>query len=135
MQILCGIAIMQFLGWWFIAGNGHYGVFFAAGGTMLFAGYAVLLLFRGAIKKECPKCHTLISKKNRICPECGFCFTKGISKEKLTEYIEQEQEKAMTSEQIDFDFEKIETIVLDEMEAFDGDIEEFLQKRSSETEI
>lgn len=135
IQILCGIGIIQILGWVLMADNWRYGVFFAAGGTMLFVGYAVSLLFMGAGKKRCPECHTITAKKNRICPECGFCFAKGIPPEELTKYIEQEQEKAMTSEQIDCDFEKIETIALEEVAAYDGDIEEFLQKRCSDIEV
>ena len=41
----------------------------------------------------------------------------------------------MTSEKIDHDFEKIESIVVDEMAAYDGDIEDFLENRSREAEI
>ena len=35
----------------------------------------------------------------------------------------------MKSEEIDCDFEKIEEVAVDEIAAFDGDIEAFLKKR------
>lgn len=43
-------------------------------------------------------------------------------------YIEQEQEKEMTSEQIDRAFEKTDNIAADEIDSFDGDINDFLQE-------
>lgn len=41
----------------------------------------------------------------------------------------------MSSEQIDCDFEKIETLAVEEMLSFDGDIENFLKRRGKEEEI
>ena len=35
----------------------------------------------------------------------------------------------MTSEEIDYNFEKVEEFVLDEVTSFDGDIKEFLDRR------
>lgn len=35
----------------------------------------------------------------------------------------------MTSEEIDYNFEKVEEFVLDEVTSFDGDIAEFLDRR------
>ena len=40
--------------------------------------------------------------------------------------------EAMTSQEIDCNFEKVEEFVLDEVTSFDGDIEEFLDRRSGE---
>ena len=84
--------------------------------------------FRGRTEKKCPECNSEISKKVRICPECGHLFQKGLSEEQLTGYIEQEQEKEMTSEQIDRAFEKTDNIAADEIDSFDGDINDFLQE-------
>ena len=41
---------------------------------------------------------------------------------------EQEQEKEMSSEQIDRAFEKTDNIAADEVDSFDGDINDFLQE-------
>ena len=41
---------------------------------------------------------------------------------------EQEQEKEMSSEQIDRAFEKTDNIAADEIDSFDGDINDFLQE-------
>ncbi len=38
---------------------------------------------------------------------------------------------AMTPAEIDYDFEKMEQFVLDEATSFDGDIQEFLDRRES----
>jgi len=51
-----------------------------------------------------------------------------IDAEQLTGYIEQEQEKEMSSEQIDRAFEKTDNIAADEIDSFDGDINDFLQE-------
>ena len=77
---------------------------------------------------KCPECDSEISKKVRICPECGYLFQQGLSEEQLTGYIEQEQEKEMSSEQIDRAFEKTDNIAADEIDSFDGDINDFLQE-------
>ena len=53
---------------------------------------------------------------------------QGLSEEQLTGYIEQEQEKEMSSEQIDRAFEKTDNIAADEIDSFDGDINDFLQE-------
>ena len=79
-------------------------------------------------RKKCPECDSEISKKVRICPECGYLFQQGLSEEQLTGYIEQEQEKEMSSEQIDRAFEKADNIAADEIDSFDGDINDFLQE-------
>lgn len=92
---------------------------------------------RAALKnrklKSCPKCGASVPGKVRICPECGYLYEKGIREEKILDQIEQEMEKvdAMTSEEIDRNFEKMEEFVLDEVTSFDGDIEEFLDRRES----
>ena len=45
-----------------------------------------------------------------------------------TEALSQEQEKEMSSEQIDRAFEKTDNIAADEIDSFDGDINDFLQE-------
>lgn len=81
--------------------------------------------------KSCPKCGAAAWGKVRICPECGHQYEKGIGEDKILDQLEQEMEKvdAMTSEEIDYNFEKVEEFVLDEVTSFDGDIKEFLDRR------
>ncbi len=108
------------------------------------AGWAVILgsclgeiayISKAALKnrkfKPCPKCGASVLRKVRICPECGHQYEKGLEEEKLLDQIEQEMERvdAMTSEEIDYNFEKVEEFVLDEVTSFDGDIKEFLDRR------
>lgn len=108
------------------------------------AGCAVILgsclgeiayISRAALKnrkfKSCPKCGAFVLGKVRICPDCGYQYEKGIGEEKILDQLEQEMEKvdAMTSEEVDYNFEKVEELVLDEVTSFDGDIEEFLDRR------
>ena len=61
-------------------------------------------------RKKCLSVILRYQKKVRICPECGYLFQQGLSEEQLTGYIEQEQEKEMSSEQIDRAFEKTDNI-------------------------
>lgn len=95
----------------------------------------IAYISRAALKnrkfKSCPKCGALVLGKVRICPDCGYQYEKGIGEEKILDQLEQEMEKvdAMTSEEVDYNFEKVEELVLDEVTSFDGDIEEFLDRR------
>jgi hypothetical protein len=84
--------------------------------------------------KPCPQCGTCVPGKVRICPECGYQYKKGFEETEILDHIEQERDKVdvMTSEEIDCNFEKVEEFVLDEVTSFDGDIEEFLDRRSGE---
>lgn len=126
---LCGICVVEAAG---VIGTaaGSRNVFWAgAAGTAALAAYTASLLLGGRGKKICPECRTVIRKEDRICPECGHRFREGVPEEKLTEYIEGEKEKEMTSEQIDSAFEKIESIALDEVASYNGDIESFLRER------
>lgn len=128
-QILYGISGVQILGLGIMAAGMEAGSVLAAVGTGALVIYATGLLAKESGRKECPECGSSILKKNRICPECGYRYKEGIPEEKLTEVISREKEKERTSEQIDHDFEQIETIALEELAAYDGDIEEFLRKR------
>ena len=81
--------------------------------------------------KTCPKCNASMQRQLRLCPECGYQYKKGPNEEELMDYIEQEREEAdtMTSAEIDYNFEKVEEYVIDEVASFDGDIQEFLDRR------
>ena len=94
--------------------------------------YATISILKTSKAKICPECKTAIPQFIRICPECGHLYQQGVSEEKLTEIIEKEKEEKMRSEEIDCDFEKIEEIAVEEIAAYDGDIEEFLKKREKE---
>lgn len=97
-------------------------------GEMVYISRTVL---KNRKSKSCPKCGASALGKVRICPECGYQYEKRIGEEKILDQLEQEMEKvdAMTSEEIDYNFEKVEEFVLDEVTSFDGDIAEFLDRR------
>lgn len=130
VQILYGVSSIQILGLLCISKNSEIGIIMAASGIAVLLGYATGLLTKREKKQVCKNCKAIIPKNSRICPECGFCNKEDIAEEKLTEYIEKQKE--MTSEQIDHDFEQIESISVDEMLGYDGDIEDFLQNRCNE---
>lgn len=130
IQILYGVSAIQILGLFGISKNREIGTIVAASGTAVLLGYATGLLTKREKKQVCKNCRAIIPKNSRICPECGYCYKEDIAEEKLTEYIEKQKE--MTSEQIDHDFERIESVTVDEMLAYDGDIEDFLQNRCNE---
>lgn len=87
--------------------------------------------------KTCSKCKAQILKKARICPKCGNQYMQAVSEEALMEMIEQRcvEEEERTSEMIDCDFEKIEEVAVDTFTSFDGDIQEFLEKKDSQENI
>lgn len=84
--------------------------------------------------KPCPKCGACVPGRVRLCPECGYQFETGLKETEILDHIERERDQveAMTSQEIDCNFEKVEEFVLDEVTSFDGDIEEFLDRRSGE---
>lgn len=135
VQFLYGVSVLQALGIGVTAAGVQTGIVLSAAGTAALAACATGILIRDGKEKMCPECKAYIPKKSRICPACGHRYRDGIPEDKLTEYIGQEKEKELTSEQIDCDFEKIESVALEELEAFDGDIEAFLQKRGKEADI
>ncbi len=108
-----------------------------AGGAVILGGCIgqVISISREVLEKrkykECPKCNASVLRKIRICPECGYQYGKGLKEEEIMDYIEQEQDKidSMTSEQIDYNFDRVEEYVIDEVSSFDGDIQEFLDRR------
>ena len=50
------------------------------------------------------------------------------SEEQLTDVIEKEKEDDMSSEQIDRAFEKVDTLSMEEVKAYDSELDDFLRK-------
>lgn len=125
LSVICGIELVGAIG-------NVMGVAAAneilLGGTCLLAGYTVYLGTENFQKKTCPKCKSKIRKAYRICPECGHLFQKGLSEEQLTDVIEKEKEDDMSSEQIDRVFEKVDTLSIEEIKAYDSELDDFLRK-------
>lgn len=125
LNVICGIELVGAIG-------NVMGVAAAneilLGGTCLLAGYTVYLGTENFQKKTCPECKSKIRKAYRICPECGHLFQKGLSEEQLTDVIEKEKEDDMSSEQIDRVFEKVDTLSIEEIKAYDSELDDFLRK-------
>ena len=125
LSVICGIELVGAIG-------NVMGVAAAneilLGGTCLLAGYTVYLGTENFQKKTCPECKSKIRKAYRICPECGHLFQKGLSEEQLTDVIEKEKEDDMSSEQIDRAFEKVDTLSIEEIKAYDSELDDFLRK-------
>lgn len=125
LSVICGIELVGAIG-------NVMGVAAAneilLGGTCLLAGYTVYLGTENFQKKTCPECKSKIRKAYRICPECGHLFQKGLSEEQLTDVIEKEKEDDMSSEQIDRVFEKVDTLSIEEIKAYDSELYDFLRK-------
>ena len=122
LSVICGIELVGAIG-------NVMGVAAAneilLGGTCLLAGYTVYLGTENFQKKTCPECKSKIRKAYRICPECGHLFQKGLSEEQLTDVIEKEKEDDMSSEQIDRVFEKVDTLSIEEIKAYDSELDDF----------
>ena len=125
LSVICGIELVGAIG-------NVMGVAAAneilLGGTCLLAGYTVYLGTENFQKKTCPECKSKIRKAYRICPECGHLFQKGLSEEQLTDVIEKEKEDDMSFEQIDRGFEKVDTLSIEEIKAYDSELDDFLRK-------
>lgn len=125
LSVICGIELVGAIG-------NVMGVAAAneilLGGTCLLAGYTVYLGTENFQKKTCPECKSKIRKAYRICPECGHLFQEGLSEEQLTDVIEKEKEDDMSSEQIDRAFEKVDTLSMEEVKAYDSELDDFLRK-------
>ena len=125
LSVICGIELVGAIG-------NVMGVAAAneilLGGTCLLACYTVYLGTENFQKKTCPECKSKIRKAYRICPECGHLFQKGLSEEQLTDVIEKEKEDDMSSEQIDRVFEKVDTLSIEEIKAYDSELDDFLRK-------
>lgn len=125
LSVICGIELVGAIG-------NVMGVAAAneilLGGICLLAGYTVYLGTENFQKKTCPECKSKIRKAYRICPECGHLFQKGLSEEQLTDVIEKEKEDDMSSEQIDRVFEKVDTLSIEEIKAYDSELDDFLRK-------
>ncbi|WP_347161073.1 zinc ribbon domain-containing protein [Ruminococcus sp. 1001136sp1] len=125
LSVICGIELVGAIGnvMGVVAANE-----ILLGGTCLLAGYTVYLGTENFQKKTCPECKSKIRKAYRICPECGHLFQKGLSEEQLTDVIEKEKEDDMSSEQIDRVFEKVDTLSIEEIKAYDSELDDFLRK-------
>ena len=125
LSVICGIELVGAIG-------NVMGVAAAneilLGGTCLLAGYTVYLGTENFQKKTCPECKSKIRKAYRIYPECGHLFQKGLSEEQLTDVIEKEKEDDMSFEQIDRVFEKVDTLSIEEIKAYDSELDDFLRK-------
>ena len=125
LSVICGIELVGAIG-------NVMGVAAAneilLGGTCLLAGYTVYLGTENFQKKTYPECKSKIRKAYRICPECGHLFQKGLSEEQLTDVIEKEKEDDMSFEQIDRVFEKVDTLSIEEIKAYDSELDDFLRK-------
>ncbi len=125
LSVICGIELVGAIG-------NVMGVAAAneilLGGTCLLAGYTAYLGTENFQKKTCPECKSKIRKAYRICPECGHLFQKGLSEEQLTDVIEKEKEDDMSFEQIDRVFEKVDTLSIEEIKAYDSELDDFLRK-------
>ena len=106
VQILSGICGVQLIGYACRAAGFKTDIWIGFAGSVFLMLDIVYLAIQEKGRKKCPECDSEISKKVGICPECGYLFQQGLSEEQLTGYIEQEQEKEMSSEQIDRAFEK-----------------------------
>ena len=122
LSVICGIELVGAIG-------NVMGVAAAneilLGGTCLLAGYTVYLGTENFQKKTCPECKSKIRKAYRICPDL---FQKGLSEEQLTDVIEKEKEDDMSFEQIDRVFEKVDTLSIEEIKAYDSELDDFLRK-------
>ena len=123
LKILGGICFMEIVG---TVGTAM-GCSITAGasvvGTSLLTIYTIFWTKEKLQKKICPECRCEIQRSNRICPECGHLFQKGISEEKLTDFIEKEKEADMSSAQIDKAFEKVETISMENVDSYEAELD------------
>lgn len=104
------------------------GILLLSAGVLLQIAYATGIMLHNRSYKVCTRCQSMIHKSSRICPVCGF-INQGPDEEKeFSDAIDR-----MSSEQIDCDFDKIEEIAVDELSAFDGDIEAFLKSKEEES--
>lgn len=93
VQILSGICGVQLIGYACRAAGFKTDIWIGFTGSVFLMLDIVYLAIQEKGRKKCPECDSEISKKVRICPECGYLFQQGLSEEQLTGYIEQEQEK------------------------------------------
>lgn len=131
-SILYGIGSIQIVGVILLFYDFMFGIILITICILVQIGLLAGLFCQKNKVKICPECKAAIPKHSRICSECGHLYQKGASEEELTEIIEKEKEKQLTSEEIDCDFEKIEEVAVEEISAFDGDIEAFLSRKEKE---
>lgn len=123
LKILGGICFMEIVGTVGTVMGYSIAVGASVVGTSLLTIYTINLGKEKLQKKICPECRCEIQKSNRICPECGHLFQKGISEEKLTDFIEKEKEDDMSSVQIDKAFEKVEMISMENADSYEAELD------------
>lgn len=131
LKILGGICFVEIVGTVGTALGYSIAVGASVVGTSLLTIYTINLGKEKLQKKICPECRCEIQKSNRICPECGHLFQKGISEEKLTDFIEKEKEDNMTSNQIDKAFEKVERISVEDVDAYEDELAEIFSRKNN----
>lgn len=121
---ICVFSIFEIMGIALLICRKPLGVFLLLAGILLQLGYIVGIVLPNRSYKACARCQSKIHKSSRICPVCGLINEELDEEKELSDAIDR-----MSSEQIDCDFDKIEEIAVDELSAFDGDIEAFLRSK------
>ena len=85
VQILSGICGVQLIGYACRAAGFKTDIWIGFAGSVFLMLDIVYLAIQEKGRKKCPECDSEISKKVRICPECGYLFQQGLSEEQLTE--------------------------------------------------
>lgn len=125
---ICVFSIFEIIGITLLTSRQFLGILFLSAGILLQMGYAMGIILHNRSYMVCTRCHSMIRKSSRICPVCGLINEEPDEENELADAIDR-----MSSEQIDCDFEKIEEIAVDELSAFDGDIEAFLRSKEEES--
>ncbi|MCR2018306.1 zinc ribbon domain-containing protein [Blautia pseudococcoides] len=127
IKVLCFCSLCVVVGIGLLFLRGWVGIGVIAGAMLVQAGCLAEMLVKSEKSKVCPECKSMIQRNARICYYCGYLY-KNVGDTDLTELIEEEQEK-LSSKEIDYNFEQVEEITVDEVVAFDGEIEEYLKKK------
>lgn len=81
VQILSGICGVQLIGYACRAAGFKTDIWIGFAGSVFLMLDIVYLAIQEKGRKKCPECDSEISKKVRICPECGYLFQQGLSEE------------------------------------------------------
>lgn len=74
VQILSGICGVQLIGYACRAAGFKTDIWIGFAGSVFLMLDIVYLAIQEKGRKKCPECDSEISKKVRICPECGYLF-------------------------------------------------------------